>query len=87
MTKRRMSSLHAFSILAFGTSAGLDSQSLPFSSTDPFIVLQVKGNSVTLVMFDREPTPSEESAIRIFLLRSFMSLIESLKSRDAYAES
>ena len=52
-----MSSLQAFSILAFATSAGLDSQSLPFSSTDPFIVLQVKGNSVTLVMFDREPTP------------------------------
>ena len=52
-----MSSLQAFSILAFDTSAGLESQSLPFSSTDPFIVLQVKGNSVTLVMFDREPTP------------------------------
>ena len=41
----------------FGTSAGRNSQSLPFSNTDPFIVLQVKGNSVTLVMFEREPTP------------------------------
>ena len=35
LRKRRISSLHAFSILAFGTSAGLDSQSFPFSSADP----------------------------------------------------
>ena len=56
LRKRRISSLHAFSILAFGTSAGLDSQSFPFSSADPFIVLQARGNSVTLAMFDREPT-------------------------------
>ena len=46
--------MHAFSILMFGTSVGLDSRSLPFSSKDPFIVLQVKGNSV---MFDRKPIP------------------------------
>ena len=37
-------------------------------------------------MVDREPTPSEESAIRIFLLRSFISLMESFKRRDAFAE-
>ena len=74
-----MSFLQAFSILAFGTSAGLDSQSLPFSSTDPFIVLQVKGNSVTLVMFDREPTPFgriSKSDLSVTILYEFDRVVQ-----------
>jgi len=55
LRKRWISSLHVFSILAFGMSVGLDSQSLPLSTADSFIVLQDKGTSITLAMFDREP--------------------------------
>ena len=43
LRKRPKSSLHAFSILAFGTSASFGSQSLPF-------------NAVALMMFNGKPT-------------------------------
>ena len=87
LRKRRISSLHAFSILAFGTSAGLDSQSFPFSSADSFIVLQVKGNGVTLVMFDSEPTSFGRignSDLSVAFLFKFNRIVQ---SRDAFAES
>ena len=56
LSKRQISALHTCSIMAFSMSPSLDSQSLPFSNADPFIVLQIKSNGVILVILSLWPT-------------------------------
>ena len=54
--RRQISALHGCSIMAFSTSPSLESQNLPCSNADPFIVLQIKSNGVILVMLSLWPT-------------------------------